>query len=176
MLTKEETHTAAMEFERKRREEIESLVLSLQRNYNAGQQPNLDTNVAQPRTQLEGPASISAGLTDGVPIASAPDDVEMRTTSASREETRLTPVTPVTEHPATAGNSNHQLIAPIASDDDEMRDTSQAISKWQFRTGKGRYVSVHSSDEDDSDFRKKLLDDDDDMNLVSLSWFSVPLT
>jgi hypothetical protein len=179
---KDKTHAAAMETERKRREEIESLVLSLQRNYNAGQQPNSETNITQARTQSEGPANVSADPTDGVPViasidfAPAPDDVEMVTTGASREDIPLTPLTPVTEHSATASNSNHQLIAPNASDDDEMRDASQTISKWQFRTGKERYVSVHSSDEDDPEFHKNLLDDDDDMNLVSVSCSSVPFT
>jgi hypothetical protein len=174
---KDETHAAAMEYERKRREEIESLVLSLQRNYNAGHQPDLETDIPQPRTQLEGPASVSAGLTDGVPVASvisAPDDVEMRKTGASGDEIRLTPLTPATEHSAT-GNSNHQHKAPIPSEDDEMRDTSPTTSKWKLRSGKERYVSVHSSDEDDPEFRENFLDDDDDMNLVSLGWVSVRL-
>ena len=55
-----------------------------------------------------------------------------------------------------------------------MQDISQTNSKWHFQSGKEAwYVSVHSSDEDDSDFP---LDDVDDMNLVSLRWFSVPLT
>ena len=220
---KDGIHAAVMESEQKRREELEKFILSLQCNYNAGQQPNLETNVTQPHAQLEGPTGVSASPTEGVSlmVGIASGDAEMRNTVASREETRPT-LPPATEHSATASNFNHQLVAPqgvslmvgiasgdaempnavasreetrptltpvtehsatasnfnhqapITSDDAEMQDTSQTNSKWHYRSGKkARYVSVHSSDEDDSDFP---LDDGDDMNLVSFRWFSVPLT
>lgn len=96
---KDATHAAAMESEQKQREELEKSVLSLQRNYNAGPQPNLETNVTQPHTQLEGPTGVSAGPTEGVSlmVGIASGDAEMRSTVASREETRPT-LMPATEH------------------------------------------------------------------------------
>ena len=163
---KDLAHAAAMDSERKQRKELESLILSLQHNYNAGQQPNLEANIIPPHTQLEGPVGVSAGVSAGPPesdpTAVIAPDTEMRNGDTSREETRPILLTTVTEQAVTASNA---FVAPITCDDAEM-DTSQTNSKWHLRSRKeARYLSVHTSDENDPDFP---LDDDDDMNDMNL--------
>jgi len=145
----------------KQQKELESLILSLQHNYNAGQQPNLEANIIQPHTQLEGPVGVSAGVSAGPPESDltaviAPDN-KMRNSDTLREETQPILLTTATEQAATASNA---FVAPITCNDAEM-DTSQTNSKWHLRSRKeAQYLSVHTSDENDPDFP---LDDDDDM-------------
>jgi len=153
---KDEIHTAAMESEQKKRVELEALVLSLQRFQDTVQQATVETT----DKHLDHPPAQSE------PAVPGPSTSAMSNAVVLREET---PIIAAAKH--AASNFKQQIVVSVASEDAEMRDLSPTNPKWQFRVPSGkerssRYLSVHSSDDEDPEFCKNWLDDDD-MHLVS---------
>ena len=142
---RDKTHAAEMELERKKREELEALVVTMQQrdrdNYQQIQQrrsETVDRPSAEPLLTGSGHSVGSVEIIEGATTR----NVGFKTVTADT----LKNTQPFQQY-----------------EDTEMQDNSSIVdSKWQVRSGKQRYINDDSSDENQEFF----MDDNGEMKLV----------
>lgn len=122
---RDKTHTTEMELERKKREELEALVVTMQHNY---QQKNVEIGSETVNRPSAQPDELITGAGVGLGGAERAKNFQVGSKTTKMHDTT-------------------KDFQPGDSEDTEMQDNSSMVdSKWQVRSGKGQNISDNSDD------------------------------